>query len=141
MSTTNSSENSVNGGIPLKDVTGDTVDISEYLDFGLYDKVWFNDNAGIYTSEPGRELWISHRTGRLMCYRIITQTEKVISISTVHQVTNIELSSDQVKETFVKFDTEIHRRLKSETMDTKDPNEVHKIGLICWKKIPTLMMS
>ena len=32
MSMTHSPENSVNGGIPLKNVTGDTVDISKYLD-------------------------------------------------------------------------------------------------------------
>ena len=100
MSMNRSSSNSVNGGIHLKNVTDET------------DKVWFNDNAGIYTSEPGRELWISHRTGRLMCYRIITQTGKVISISTVHRVTNLVLSTYEVKENFVKFDTEIHQRIK-----------------------------
>ena len=37
----------------------------------------------------------------------------------VHQVTNIELSTDQAKENFVKFDTEIHRRLKSENYGHK----------------------
>ena len=27
--------------IPLEALTGETPDISEYLDFGLYDQVWF----------------------------------------------------------------------------------------------------
>ena len=72
MSMTYSSANSVNGGIPLTHVTGETVDKSEYLEFGFYDKVWFKDNVGISPSEPGRWLGISHRTGRLMCYHILT---------------------------------------------------------------------
>ena len=35
MSMTHSSENSVNVGISLTDTTGETVDISKYLDFGF----------------------------------------------------------------------------------------------------------
>ena len=75
-------------------MTGETVDISEYLDFGFYEKVWLKDNAGLSTSEPGRWLGISHLTGRLMCYHILTQTGKLISRSTVQRVTDIELSTD-----------------------------------------------
>ena len=30
---------------PLERVTGDTVDISEYLDFGFYDWCWYHENA------------------------------------------------------------------------------------------------
>ena len=94
MSMTHYSENSFNGGIPLKNLTGETVDISEYLDFGFYEKLWLKDNAGLSTSEPGRWLGISHLTGRLMCYHILTQTGKLISRSTVQRVTDIELSTD-----------------------------------------------
>ena len=93
-----SSANSVNGGITLTNVTVDTVDITEYLDLGFYEKVWFKDNAGLSPSEPGRWLGISHRTGRLLCYHILTQTGKVISRSTVQRVTNIKISSNEVKE-------------------------------------------
>ena len=102
---THSPQNSVNGGIPLTNVTGETVDIFEYFDFGFYDKLWFKDNSGLSPGEPGRWLGVSHRTGGLMCYHLITQTGKVISIFTVQRVTNLELSTDEVKETFVNFDT------------------------------------
>ena len=90
----NSSENNVNEGIPLTEVTRETVDISKYLDFGLYEKLWFKDNYGISTSEPGRWLWISHWTGRLMCYHILTQAGKVISRYMVQRVKKLELSTD-----------------------------------------------
>ena len=69
--------------IPLKNATGETVYIFEYLKFGFYDKAWFKDNAGIYPSEPGRWLGIPHHTGRLICYDILTQTGKFISVSMI----------------------------------------------------------
>ena len=43
-----------------------------------------------------------------MCYNILTQTEKVIFVSTVQRITNIELSANEFKENFVDFDSEIH---------------------------------
>ena len=38
---THSPANSVNGDIPLKNVTNKTFNISKYLDFSFYDKFWF----------------------------------------------------------------------------------------------------
>ena len=72
MSMNHSSENKVNGGIPLTNVAGKTVDTSKYLDFGFYDKFWFKDNSGLSPSEPGRCLGISHQKRMLMCYHILT---------------------------------------------------------------------
>ena len=89
VSITHSSSNSVNGGIILTNVTGETVDLSKYLEFGLYEKFWFKDNAGLSPSEPGSCLGISHLTTRFMCYHILTQVEKVIPRSTVQRVTNL----------------------------------------------------
>ena len=114
MSLTHSSAGSISGCIPLENVTGETPDISEYLDLGFYDHVWYKDNAGLGETMPGRWLGVSHRTGRLMCYYILTQNGTVISRSTVQRVTNLELQERSVKETFVKFDAEIHRRLKAD---------------------------
>ena len=59
-SKTHSSANSVNGVITLTNVTNKTVDISKYLEFVFYDKVWLKDNACQCPSEPGRWLGISH---------------------------------------------------------------------------------
>ena len=50
MSMTHYSENSVNVGISLTEVTRETVDISEYLYFGFYDKVWSKDDDGLSPS-------------------------------------------------------------------------------------------
>jgi hypothetical protein len=102
----------LDGHIPLAQVTGDSPDISEYLDFGFYDAVWFKDNAGSSPFEPGRWLGVAHRTGRLLCYHILNQRGQVISRSTVQRVTNLELATMNVKDTFRKFDDFIHTKLK-----------------------------
>jgi len=87
-------------------VTGETPDISEYLDFGFYDQVWYKDNVGLSPSEPGRWLGVSSRTGRMMCYWILNQC------STVQRVTTLEMFTPPVKDIFDKFDQKIHHKLK-----------------------------
>ena len=113
MSITHTSAGGLNGCIPITQVTGETADISEYLDFGFYDEVWYKDNAGTSPYEPGRWLGVSHRTGRLMCYHILTQKGTVLSRSTVQRVTNLEKSTTTVKDMFNKFDENIRIKLKS----------------------------
>ena len=98
MSLTYSSAGSMNGCVPLEVAAGESVDISEYLDFGFYDHVWYKDNAGLSEAKPGRWLRVSHRTGRLICYHILTQNRTVISRSTVQRVTNLELQEKCIKE-------------------------------------------
>ena len=114
MSLTHSAAGPLDSGIPRERITGETEDISEYLDFGFYDKVWYKDNAGLSEEKPGRWLGVSHNTGRLMCYHILTQKGSVVSRSTVQRVTNLEAQENNVKELFVHYDVEIHRRLKLE---------------------------
>ena len=103
----------IDGCIPITEVTGETQDISQYLDFGFYDKVWFKDNAGLSPAEPGRWLGISKSTGRLMTYHILTQQGTVVTRGTVQQVTELEMQLLEYKELFVKFDVEIHKRLRT----------------------------
>ena len=45
--------NRIDGGILLQLVTGETVDISEYLDFGFYHHVWYWDNNTKDAPKPG----------------------------------------------------------------------------------------
>ena len=62
------------GCTPIESVTGETVEISEYLNFGFYDRVWYHENAGLGERLHGRLLGVSHRIGSLMSYYILTQT-------------------------------------------------------------------
>jgi len=72
MSLTANSSFSLDGRTPMEKVTGETPDISEYLDFTFYDWVWYKDNAGVGDNMFGRWLGVSHRIGNLMSYWILT---------------------------------------------------------------------
>ncbi len=101
------------GHIPLAEVTGLTPDISEYLDYGFYDPVYFADNCGSAPAQLGRWLGISSRTGRLMTYHILNQNAKVVSRSTVQRIPNLELQTASVTSMLNEFDKAISERLKS----------------------------
>jgi hypothetical protein len=57
-----------NGRTPMEIITGDTPDMSEYLDVGLYDWVLYKNNTGFSETKLGRMLGISHRVGPIMSY-------------------------------------------------------------------------
>ena len=104
---TSNSSRGLDGRCPLERITGETVDISEYLDFGFYDWVWYRDNAGLGMTKLGRWLGVSHRIGTLMSFWILTATGKVLSRTTVQRVTNLELQIDDNKAKCVAFTTAI----------------------------------
>jgi hypothetical protein len=114
MSLTSNTTFNLDGRTPLEQITGETPDISEYLDFGFYDWAWYKDNAGLGENKMGRWLGVSHRIGNLMSYWILTATGHVISRTTVQRVTHLELSTDEVKEKCKIHQQRIEECLKDE---------------------------
>ena len=115
----------IDGCVPLQAVTGETVDISEYLDFGFYDRVWYHDNAGLGAPMPGRWLGVSKHVGGQMCFHVLTRSGHVVSRSSVWRATNLELQTDAVKTTFEDFDNTIKRNIADDNFpvdgDKPDP--------------------
>ena len=70
---------------PLENLTGDTIYLSEYLDFYFYDPVWYWDTLSGEWGDalPRRWLVISHRVGAVMCYWVLNEQGNVISQYTV----------------------------------------------------------
>ena len=97
----------IDGGIPLQKVTGETVEIAEYLDFGIYDHVWYRDNSGLGENKLGRWLGVSKHVGGEMCYHILPNTGTPISRSTVWNLTADEKKTDEVKAMIAEFDASI----------------------------------
>ena len=64
----------------IEQLTGDTMDISEWLEFEFYELVLFWNNQSDDT-RPILGLWlgISHRVGNVLCYWIISYKGKVLS--------------------------------------------------------------
>ena len=107
MSITANSTFALEGRTPLEQLTGETPDITEYLDFGFYDWVWYKDNAGVGENSYGRWLGVSHRIGNLMSYWVLTLACRVISRTTVQRITNLELSTEEVKQACREFDDRV----------------------------------
>jgi hypothetical protein len=98
MQRTTSSSYHSNGRTPIKIITGDTPDISKYLDFGLYDWVLYKNNAVYSETKLGRMLGISHRVGPMMSYWILPISCHVISCTTVQRLTLLHQQRNIYKE-------------------------------------------
>ena len=109
---TSSDAANLKGSTPLERVMGDTVDISEYLDFGFYDWCWYHENAGLGPTKLGRWLGVAHRVGGLMSYWVLTVNSMVIARTTVQQVTSLEMQQGHMKERTLAFDEAIRDKIK-----------------------------
>lgn len=123
MSMTANSSFALGGRTPLEQVTGETPDISEYLDFGFYDWVWYKDNAGVGDNSYGRWLGVSHRVGNLMSYWILTLACRVISRTTVQRITNLELQTEEVRERCKEYNIAIKDAMHQENHALPDAGQ------------------
>ena len=124
MSLTSNSSFSLDGRTPIEQVTGETPDISEYLDFGFYDWVWYKDNAGLGDNCIGRWLGVAHRVGNLMSYWILTEAGRVIARTTVQRVTNLELSTVEVQQRCQHYDERVTQVLNDENHVIPHDNDI-----------------
>ncbi len=109
-------------------ITGETPDISEYLDFGFYDWVMFRNNAGLGTAELGRWLGVSHRVGQLMPYWILPASGYPISCTTVQRVTEMEKKTDEFQEKVKQFNDKVNFRIGDQVKSADIPDyELSKI--------------
>ena len=106
----------------LEIITGETPDISEYLDFSFYDWVTYRSNAGLGEVSLGRWLGVSHKVGQLMSYWICTQSGHVISCVTVQRLTNNEKFTDEWKIRMNEFTTKLNIRLDAKNTTTPHPD-------------------
>ena len=100
------------GVYTLQDMTCETVDISYFLDFGLYYHVSYKYNDGIKVTSIGRWLGVYHRVGRIMSYWILTKKEKLISRTTVKRLANLEKDIYKGRSRINEFDIDISRSFK-----------------------------
>ena len=79
---------------------GQMIDISKYLDFDLWDLIWYWDEAKKDMTEDPKRLahWlgVSHHIGSDMCYWIIPESGTLIAWTTVQHVLQSELQGDEL---------------------------------------------
>ena len=102
----------------LEEATGQTVDISEYLDFDFYDLVWYWEEKKPEMTSDGAKLgyWlgIAQHIGSDMTYWILTRTGKVIANSSVQHVLQSETQSDDMQRKIRLFKTTVDERLNAD---------------------------
>ena len=122
--TTNSSRYS-KGRTPLEIITGVTPDISEWMDFHIYEWVYYRTNAGLGPRELGRWLGVSHRVGRLMTYWILPKSGRPISCDTVQRVTAAEKATTEVQEQMGTWEESVKHILHAKSSEiTAMPDKV-----------------
>jgi hypothetical protein len=113
-----------NGRTGHEEVTGETPDISEYVDFDFYDWVWYWDTPDKDNSPKiGRWLGPSHRIGAAMCYYILVQNGEVVSRSSVLHMTIVEMMKDDIKSKMESYDDEVNGRLRDEGFECRHEYE------------------
>ena len=94
----------LHGRTGLEKVTGETPEISQYIDFGFYDPCWYKENAGMGKTKMGRWLGVSHKTRSLMSFWVLTPSCRVVSRKSVQRITNLELQEETNKRQMTAFD-------------------------------------
>ena len=107
------------GRTPIEAVMGKTPDISEYLDFGFYDWVWFKADAGVGEIQLGRFLGISRNVGSLMSYHVLPISGVPVSRTTVQRVTEVEKTVSVYIDQFALYNAAIASRYKEGRLYTR----------------------
>ena len=111
---------------PLEIITGETPDISEYVDFAFYSWVTFRQNAGLGEMELGRWLGVSHRVGMMMPYWILPGSGIPISCVTVQKLTYLAQQTIEWKEHMEDFSRGLEDKFnaKTSTISVSDDPDV-----------------
>jgi hypothetical protein len=101
------------GRTPYEVVTGETPDISEWLEFTFYQPCWHLDTNAFPESKRVLSRWlgVSHRVGHPMCFWVLPISGVPISRSTVQAATKDELDSPDTKAKLAEFDQRVAERL------------------------------
>ena len=99
----------------LERLTGDTPGISEWLDFDMYEQVWFWDSpAKEENPRPGRWLGVSHHIGSALCYWVIDGKGTIYSRTMVQHVMAQDMKSNDIRHQFESLDAALMEQLDDE---------------------------
>jgi hypothetical protein len=114
-------------------IIGETPDISEWIDFGFYDHVWYWDtpNDDLSMAKIARWLGVSHRIGSGLCYWILKENGQVLSNTTVQHVTELDVAVDSIKTRITAYDAALTTRLNDDNfqLDLTDENAFFSLDM------------
>ena len=93
--------------IPLEIITGITLNISKYLDFGLCNWVIFWRNVSVGPPELVIWLGVSHQVGPHISNWLLTSAVQVVSCDTVQRLINLEHNTEARRKKMEAYDETI----------------------------------
>jgi hypothetical protein len=108
------------GRTGYEEITGKTPDISEWMDFDLYDAIWYHDppdTMAEMTSEVqklGRWLGVASSIGSALTYWVLTRACKIIARSTIQHLTATERQDKTMNDRINDFNSVVTTRLQIE---------------------------
>ena len=88
---------STDGQTPIEKITGETPDISKWVDFEFYQIVRYWDQAN-KEGKIGRWLGVSHRVGSRLAYWVINEKGNIFSQTTMQHLTDTEILNQVTQE-------------------------------------------
>jgi hypothetical protein len=92
------------GRTPLEIITGETPEISEYVDSEFCDWVLFRSNAGLGEVELAKWLGVSCRVGQLMSHFILSISGIPVAATTVQLMTHKKRATKEMKAWIIDYD-------------------------------------
>ena len=107
------------GRTPYEILTGNTPDISEFLEFEWYQPVWYYEPTAFPEQRKHLARWIgvAHRVGQAMCYWLLPESGIPIARTSIQPIASDEINTDTFREILSKFNQQIGDKLKM----TNDP--------------------
>jgi hypothetical protein len=107
----------------LEIITGETPDISECIDFGIYDWIINKTNAEVAPPELGRGLGVSHRIGWMMSYWILPPSGIPIACTPVQRLTNLEQHTAEWQQKMSSFDADFQSKFAAQSSDISNSTQ------------------
>jgi hypothetical protein len=109
------------GRTGIERITGETPDISEWLDFDICDLVWIWDNPNaVENPRLGRWLGVAHRVGSDLCCWVINGEGNILARTAVQHVTDLDRKQPETAERIKAFDAALSTRLGDATHELPD---------------------
>ena len=112
-----------NNHTPLEALTGDTIDISEWIEFEFYDLVvYWDDRENEAKQSIGRWLGPSHHVGSALCYYILTEKATVVSRTSVQHITKEEFETQDMKDRVADYHESLNRHIDATSEYVNEEN-------------------
>ena len=108
---------------PLEALTGDTIDISEWIEFEFYDLIiYWDDRDGDTKQSIGRWLGPSHHIGSALCYYVLTEKATVLSRTSVQHITKEEFETAEMKDRVKAYHETLDRHINATSEYVNEEN-------------------